>query len=328
MNNIYFFTGEDSYRLHEELLRWKKGFIEKHGDLNLTVLDSEVADINEILNAMTALPFLGEKRLVVINNMPISTANRASEETQNKEEKILNTIDEVPESTILVFCSAVPDKRRKFYKEIIKKAELKEFNLLKGSQLSIWIKNKFKEKEVEVSPVVISRLVDLVGNDLNRMNNEIEKIVLYTDGKNPTVEDAEKLVLPRLQENIFALTDAMGSHNPKNMINHFQTLVQFGEPIHQIFYMLIRQARLIIGAKSLLDEGRRNDIAREVGVAPFVVNRLISQANNFSWEELNFIYDELLKIDTELKTSKIETSVDDTRMFELRIETFFINIGK
>jgi len=57
-NNLFLFTGEETYLLHGQINGWKKAFIEKHGDINLAILDAEEMPLNEIMAAILAIPFL------------------------------------------------------------------------------------------------------------------------------------------------------------------------------------------------------------------------------------------------------------------------------
>ena len=66
--NLFLFTGEETYLLHDQIKQWKDAFVEKHGDINLVILDGEEVSLNEIMIAIEAMPFLGDKRLIFIHN--------------------------------------------------------------------------------------------------------------------------------------------------------------------------------------------------------------------------------------------------------------------
>ena len=85
--NLFLFTGEETYLLHEQIASWKKAFTEKHGDINLAVLDADDTPLYEIMAAILAFPFLGDKRLIFIHNLPDAPKARQTEEPTKKDEK-------------------------------------------------------------------------------------------------------------------------------------------------------------------------------------------------------------------------------------------------
>ncbi len=70
LGNVFFFTGENTYALSGELVRWKKKFREKHGDENFSEVTAKQASFSDLLDLVSAMPFIAEKRLVVIQGLP------------------------------------------------------------------------------------------------------------------------------------------------------------------------------------------------------------------------------------------------------------------
>ena len=83
--------------------------------------------------------------------------------------------------------------------------------------------------------------------------------------------------------------------------------------------MVVRQFRLLIQAREILDgRGNQNDVARALGVHPFVAEKAAQQAARFSIESLESIYRRLLKIDEGVKTSQVTLDLAlDTLVVEL-----------
>jgi len=327
LKNVFLFTGEDSYSLEAELARWKREFIGKHGELNLSVLDGLSVETGEIWNAVNTLPFLGEKRLVIVRDLPAGTTARESANLENKEEFLTEKVEQVPSETILVFVSPVPDKRRRFAKKLLQNAETKSFPEITGAKLVAWINKEFEKRQMKVNSAISGRLAQMVGADLWQMNQEIDKLCKFADGEDIELTDLEVLVHGQLQDNIFKLTDAMGNRDARKMIECFQNLVNGGESPQQIFYMLVRQVRLLSLARSVIDEKKTEQAAQILKVAPFTIRPLLTQAQKFGWAELRKMYAELLDIDTKLKTSGIEVSTEDTRALELALERFLVGVA-
>src|SRR3989338_572211 len=92
--NVHLFTGENTFMAERTLEKWKSDFTAKHGDLNITVLDSEEElTAKSIMGALKAAPFLGEKRLVIIKNF----LRLGDSDDQDRIEEFL---DEIPDTSI------------------------------------------------------------------------------------------------------------------------------------------------------------------------------------------------------------------------------------
>jgi DNA polymerase-3 subunit delta len=228
----------------------------------------------------------------------------------------------------VVFVSPEADGRRKFYKTLNKLAEVKRFDALEKDELEKWVMSEFLKLGRKVSLAVARRLCAIAGNDTGQIFQEINKLDLYAEGRDVTEKDLEEVVHPNPQESIFALTDALASRDADKMLKYFRALVDAGEAIPQIFYMLVRQVRLLVMAKSVLEEGKGESMASELKLHPFVVRGLKKQAEAFSWDKLKEMYDKLLHLDTQMKTSEIEQSVDDTRELEAAIEEFLLSLSE
>lgn len=326
MENIYFFYGEDDYRLTMELRRWSNGFVEKHGDLGLHVLDGEITEITEVQNALEALPLLGTKKLVILKNIPFPASVRASKRSTEVEEKLVELLTQIDPETVVVFATSTPDKRKKLFKELNKSAQVRTFDLLKKPQLTQWIKTELTKRNAKASLSVITRLAEMVGSNLWQMDSELEKLTLYAENREITLSDLDLLVHKNLQESIFKLTDSLSSQNKKQTLQILHDLVDGGESLQAIFYMIVRQFRLIIMTKSCLENGKSSEIASLVGVPPFAVRGLTTAAQKFTAEQLRQIYARLLTIDTQLKTSEIQISADDNSALLLVLEKFLVEI--
>jgi len=101
--------------------------------LHINNIDS--VDTNFLIENISSTSFLSEKKLVIID-----LDEKISEE---KQLFIINILNKIPEKNIILFNSINPDKRTKFYKELKKQSELKEFNTKDDSDLHSIISSKY-----------------------------------------------------------------------------------------------------------------------------------------------------------------------------------------
>lgn len=333
--NVFLFTGEETYLLHEQINSWKAAFTEKHGDINLAILDAEEMPLNEIMAAVNAIPFLGDKRLIFIHGLPDKPSTRKSEEPTKKDEKrdaelkkLEADLDDVPETSVAVFVQSHPDKRKSFYKKLVAKAEVKEFLPLSGQALVGWIQKRVQEKGARIDQQGAEYLVSLTGQDLWRLSHEIEKLVAYSPGEVIAKSVIDKLVVPTLEANVFHLTDALGVKDRQKAIQHLHRSLAAGENLRQVFYMIVRQFRLLLqgsGYRSANPKANSTGFAATLKLHPFVARNTLAQLKNFEQSELKGAYQRLLEIDLDLKTSRIRVTTDNQDELALAIERFIVN---
>ena len=334
-NNLFLFTGEETYLLHEQINAWKRAFLEKHGDLNLAILDADETPLNEIMAAVNAMPFLGDKRLIFIHGLPDKPSARKSEEptkkesTRDEELKRLETdLDEVPESSVVVFVQSAPDKRKSFYKKLVAKVEMKEFVPLTGQSLYSWVQKRVQMKGGRIDLSTAEYLASLTGQDLWRLSQEVDKLTTYSSGGAITRQVIDQLVMPTLEANVFHLTDALGAKDCRKAIQHLHRSLAAGENLRQIFYMVVRQFRLLLqgsGYKSINLNANPTAFAAALKLHPFVARNTMAQLKNFNDQELKGAYARLLDIDIDLKTSRIRVTTDNQDELALAIERFIVN---
>jgi len=336
MKNLFLFTGEETYLLLQQVNSWKDAFTKKHGDINLEILDGEDIPLNEIMAAALATPFLGDKRLIFINNLPDAPKTRGSDDAAptKKDEKrddelkrFGENLDSVPDTSVVVFVQPNPDKRRSFYKKLVTKAEVKEFAPLNTKQLIKWVQDEVKAKGTNINADIAEYLISLTGQNLWRLAQEVAKITSYCQKRAITTDIIDHVVVPTLEANIFHLTDALGAKDHKKAIQNLHRSMAAGENLRQIFYMIVRQFRLLIQIQSYASANPNTNptsIASALKLHPFVARNTFDQLKHFTRDELVTAYERLLEIDTGLKTSKIRVTTEDQDELALAIERFIL----
>lgn len=299
---ILFFYGDDSYRIHQQIKKLKEKFISASlGDTNLAEISGKTANYSEIVRQILAMPFLSKTRLVIIENI-------LSEGKAEIKEKIQEILKKVPKSTILLFSETKIDKRLGLYKKLMKSDKVQEFKLLDEDQLRRWIKNEVENRGGIIESAAIIKLIEYVGNDLWRLNNEIDKLITYK--KEIEVSSIEQLVQSKIDKDIFQLIEAIGQKNLKKALKEAQALVTMGENELYILSMIVYGYRNLLILKDLSERTKTTsswDLAKASGLHPFVVQKTINQLNNFSMQELKNSYKTLLDYDSAIKTGKMES---------------------
>ena len=302
---FYLFHGQDSYSQRETLA----ALLAKEGDpdmlsLNTTRLDGKVA-FGDLQAACDAMPFLSRVRVVLVQDLFSSIPDKTFME------KLEAYLPHLPETTRLIFLESqsLPENHR-----IIRLARdgklgyVKKFELPKGDDLERWVRGHVEERGGRIAPQAASLLAANVGGDLQALTNEIEKLVLYKGSEAAIDVDDVTLLSPYVAEaSIFDLVDALGNRQGARAAELFQKKVDEGVDPFYLFSMFIRQFRLLLQTRALLDAGERPaGIAEQLKQRPFVAEKLARQARNFTLPQLEAVYRRLLAIDVEAKTGKAD----------------------
>ena len=320
MPNVHLFYGNDSFSSTNKLKFWQTEFLKKYGEAsNIEILDGSKLDPSGFLSDIQAMPFLSEKRLVIVKNF------LSKGKTENQK-RVAAALDHIPDFCILVFHEIEPpDKRSSLFKKISSHGKAEEFAPLSPLQATKWILSKSQTLNVKISQATANHLIQFCGTELFTLDNELEKLALFAGEKEITPEMIETLCTPSLTASVFKLTDSIAEKRPKESLRMLKILLDSGEEINKTFFMIIRHFRILIQVFDLLQKKETPPaIAKKIGQPPFVIQRMKEQAKNFDFPTLEKIYNALLKIDIAVKTGKIKSLQGDTSEFELAVEKFII----
>lgn len=316
--HIILLFGDDPFAVRETVDRWKKAFIEKHGDINLDIFEGKTP-AHQIIEAAQAVPFLGEKRLVIVKDF-------LAEQDSDEQKKMAERFADIPDSTVVLFWeNSQPDKRTSLFKALQKSARLEEFKPLMGDDLTRWIIKTVQERGAAIDWTTATYLASLLPFDTWQIHNEIEKLLLYAGNEPITKETIDNVVSAAHATTVFKLTDALGQRRSHEAIRHLHTLVEKGEEIPMIWGMLVRQIRMLIQIRELSQAGYSPaSIASTIKQHPYAVSTMVPQSKNFTLSELKKLFSRLLAIDLRLKTGAFSYTATNPRAYLLELETFLV----
>ncbi|HSL45789.1 MAG TPA: DNA polymerase III subunit delta [Anaerolineales bacterium] len=320
MSSLYFLYGNDEFAITRKLKEFESDFTDPtSADLNTARLDARSTSEDDLNNAVNAMPFLAKRRLVLLQNLSSKYNNPSTRK------KFLEFIEKTPETTRLVMYESVEPKEAekhwlvKWAEKNNKLIQTKAFMLPRLKDMAGWIVNETKNQGGKIEPRAAEMLKDMVGVDTRQAGMEIAKLLAYANWARPiTVQDVEAVCIVTSQQSVFDFVDALANGNGKSAQHLLHRLLE-SEDEFSLWGMVVRQFRLLIQAREILDgRGNHNDVARALGVHPFVAEKAAQQAGRFSIESLEYIYRKLLTIDEGVKTSQMTLDLAmDTLVVEL-----------
>jgi DNA polymerase-3 subunit delta len=275
---VYWLEGDEDYFIdtvvhyaeHEILTEAEAGF-------NLMVFYGKDASWIDVMNACKRYPMFSERQVVILK-----------EAQQMRDiDKLEPYIEHPLSSTIFVvsYKEKKVDGRSKLAKTLKEKGEMLTTKKMYDNQLPDWTNDLIQSKGRTISQKALMLLVDHIGNDLSRINNEVDKVLVNLGERNNiTEDDIEKYVGISKEYNPFELQSAMAAKDlakAMKIIQYFEANPK-AAPIQLILptlYNLFSKTYMIFGQSAKDDK----TIAANIGVNPFFAKDYIATSRNYGY---------------------------------------------
>jgi DNA polymerase-3 subunit delta len=297
--SLYLFYGEEEFLIQEALdLIIKKVVEADTQDFNFNALYCRDTPASEIVNLAQTLPLMSDKRLVIARDVDVLKAADV--------EELLTYLNDPSPSTCLVMVS---NQGRYDKKSVVSAVEahgaVTRFFPLLDREVVPWIEGRVKDRGLSIPRDAAQYLWQAIGNDLQKISGEIEKIEVYIKDKRTITFDDVKAVVGDFREySAFDLAAALGSKNREKALLILSRLLQEGEQPVGLLGSIAWNFRRLIRAKSLESEGvGYEEIKRKLNVIFHQSALFQEQMRRFSMDELRDDFDIMLKADKALKSS-------------------------
>ncbi len=310
---FYVFHGADEFTRAETLADFKRRLGPPDTvDLNTTRFDGRTLTLANLRHACDAIPFLAEKRLVIVEGL-------LTRITSQKEylAALADYLPRLPETTRLVFVEDKPLPARHPIFQLAQREErgyVKRFDPPNAKGLPGWIEKRVRKHGGEIEPQAARQLAAVGGADLRLLDQEIFKLVTYAlspTGERPITKADVDAVVPYAQAAVvFDMVDALGRRDGRTAAQTLHRLLEMGEHPLKLLAMIARQFRLLIQVEELKAQGATSrDVAKALKLHPFPAGKLCNQATHFTAAQLETVYRHLLDTDVAIKTGKMEAEV-------------------
>lgn len=321
---VYILRGDDREQIESRLHDFSARLGEPDmAEMNTSHLEGKSTSLNDLRSAALAIPFLTDRRLVIVEDALQPFAGRGKEKDR---QAFLNLLDSLPQTTALVL--VIPDSR-KYRRGSFEWETLQEKNWLiawtvknpekavtldcalpTDAEMSQWVQAKAAELGGSLSPAAVSTLVEYVGNNTQRAAQEITKLLTYVNFARPADDDdVRRLTAQDQQASIFDMVDAIGNRDSRTAVKTLHILLEDSDAL-PLFGMIVRQFRLMLQAREILDAGGSpTDVSKQLKQHSYVAQKISGQARQFSLSALEEIYHQLLQIDLEGKTGGMDVGL-------------------
>lgn len=275
---IYWLEGEEVYYI-DKLCNYAEDNLLTDAEkaFNLTILYGKDAEWQQVVNACKRYPMQSDLQVIIVKEAQLL---KDIEKIESYVEKPLNS-----SVLIIAYKNKKIDGRTKFSKTLKEKGEFHTYKKMYDDKLPEWTSNMIQQKGLTINNKALILLTQHIGNDLNRLENEVEKLQInLSSRKTITEDDIENYVGISKEYNIFELQNALAT---KNLSKAIQIISYFGSNPKAAPMMLLLPTLYSYFSKLFLRFGlNTNDdkaIASHIGVHPFMVKDYIKAANLYQY---------------------------------------------
>ncbi len=301
---IIFFFGEDSFRIKQKLNEVRQHFVKNidPGSFSLEEINGEKTSVSEISQKINTGSLFTKKRMIIVRNI-----------FKNKQEELFKYLIDLSKkqrsdkSNALVFiddsitATKLKENAKKFLLILKKLPYSQEFKALDHKQVLNFAKEAFSQKKQDISFSALSLLVEKTGNDLWRLNNEINKLCALAKNRKIETEDINTLVSGEFEEKIFILIDAFFEKRKSIAYKILHEQLSAGLSPEYILSMLIRQIKILLEIKAAQRNTSNEKLAVVLNLHPFVVKKSLISVNKFSLDQLKQIFTNLVELEYKSK---------------------------
>ncbi len=302
------------------------------GEFNLDRFDGRTASLADVIACCQAVPFLADKRMVIVEGLSARGRRQGTGATAEPAEDEPAPVEASPrgrgsrtarDADLQAFWAFLPSLPESTHLVLVDERALplpplpkgllyrQEFPAPRPWELPAWITKRARARHLRLDRGVADTLAALVGPDLRRLDVELAKLALYCGAQPVREADVRRLVAPA-EANVFALLDAVAERRPGPALLALRRLLQQGQAVEALLPQLAALARRLLVAHELLAEGR--SLATEGADFGLTTNqraleKLARQAARLTAEDLDRAYALLLACDRAIKTGEAEPEV-------------------
>ena len=294
---IYFLMGEEPYFIDRIAEFIEKNLLqEEEKGFNQMVLYGRDVSIEDIVGNAKRFPMMAERQLVIV---------KEAQELSRTIEKLADYAENPQPSTVLVMCYKYKkiDKRKKLYKAVAKSGLIFESKPLYENKVGDWIRQELKARNYEIAPKAALMLVEFLGTDLGKIDNELQKLQLICPkGTTITPEIIEENIGISKDFNNFELRKAIGekdSLKAHRIINYFSQNPK-DNPMVLTVSLLFSFFSQLLQYHGLNDQSKGN-VAKVLKVNPFFVSDYTIAARNYPMKKVSQVISLLREADVKSK---------------------------
>lgn len=278
-SRMYLLGGTEPYLIYQYRDKLIRAMIDPGDTMNFITFKGDNSKPEDIIEFADTMPFFTERRVVLVED---------SNFFKNGCEKLENSLEKLPDTTVLIFVEKNIDNRKKLAKQAAQLGTVAMFDAPDSDMLAVWLNGMFAEDQIAISGATLRYLIDRVGNSMNLLKNEADKLRSYAVEKGSvSKEDIDLLCVNQVEDKIFDMIDAISEKKQKKAMDLYDDLLYLQEAPMKILVLITRNFMQLLKIRFALDTGTsEGQIASTFSIRPYFVKKYITQARSFTKEQL------------------------------------------
>ena len=294
---IYFLMGEEPYyidRISDYIA--ENVLSEEERGFNQMVIYGRDSNVEDIVSNAKRYPMMAERQVVIV---------KEAQDLSRTIDKLVDYAENPQPTTVLVLCYKYKklDKRKKLHKVVSKSGVIFEGKRLYENQVADWIMKTMKSRGYAASPKAAQMLVEFLGTDLGKIDNELQKLQLICpEGTTITPEIIEENIGISKDFNNFELRKAIGERDTlkaHRIINYFAQNPK-DNPMVVTISLLFAYFSQILQFHGLPDKSK-GAVAKQLKVSPYFVSDYVTAARNYPMKKASHAISLLQETDVKSK---------------------------
>lgn len=304
---MYLFYGLEEFLINKEI----KKIISSNNidELNIIRYDLENTKIENIIEDALCVSLFGDKKIILVDNAYIFTSTINKKLPEQNIENLEKYIKNGNFDNIIIFniIKEKIDERKKIVKLIKDKGIVKDFN--KVNNINKYVIEMFENYKIDNNNITL--LINRVGNNLEILNQEINKIKTYKDTDLVINEDdITSLTSKNIDIDFFSLIENIVAKNKEKALESYFEIIKNGEEPIKIIITLANKFRLIYQAKNLYKKGyTEKDISNILGNNYYAIKKSLETGRNYDDNILLDTIINLANLDINIKSGKIDKNI-------------------
>jgi DNA polymerase-3 subunit delta len=304
---VYFFYGDEDFNIDIELETMRSKLNPDFISMSFQVLDNP--EYSTLITALRTPPMMFGNMLVVVNADKYFSSNKNFFDDSELED-IEDALKNNPETLDIVFVYKLPrdenkkpDSRRKLYK-ILNKFNTKEFptfKTYKTADISNWLIQRAKKKDLNLKSDAIELLIEHLGNNLRQFDSELDKLKLiaYPD-KTVTRKMVEEIAVSN--QDLFNITELIMKNQKDKALLEFKKLTDKKHPLEILAAVQTMLRKwIIIKTKTSLSP---SELSKLTGQHEFVIKQTLAKLKNTSATDLVKLKQNLYEVECKIKSAE------------------------
>ena len=299
-SNVYVLTGDERYLVLQYRDKLTDALIDRNDTMNFSLFRDDSIVEDEIVSIADTMPFFADRRVIVIEG--------GSFLNKKNSDKIFELIQNLSESSVIIFVESQIDGRNKLFTLVSKKGTVAYFDTPDNQTLIKWVKGLFSQDNIAIEDAAIYKLLENTGNDMSRIATEVEKIKCYgLDKERISLADVESLSTDAVEDKIFEMIDEITKKNKARTLKLYDDLKYLKTDAMSILALITNQYNRLLKTSEVLVRG--NDVKQVTSILKiqdWIAKKYIAISKNYTTRQLLECVNLCVDTDNAIKTGRMK----------------------